>query len=636
MVAVACSGESDDAGAVNSTSSGGEPTVLVTEDHSSNLVTPASLPEASQNASGVEELVEVLAASGVAVVDAPGGRIVAEPDGLPAALEVTEWQVGALARDAVLGVGLTGAELDELVGEPLPGIPISTVVAGYVATANTPGGSWASGLLGPEIVEEVASTRIPAAVLLLFVAEATRSTPVPADADTGGVSGFVLPSPDRRQDLAPRGVSPAGQSVGQVPVADAGCGLFAGWVTAILEQLFADAAANAIGWMPDWIVAGGASVVKSELVDLMSQHLPSLAAALFTLATVSTVAAVLGSWTVAVSAAPASDRFAVGSESDRTGEFTATVAGSSAWPLYLEECAAQAGIDLPDPTGANTPVTWAVTGFPEYGVEVSRDDEFDAQGVARLEWTTGREESDSGSAHIGAVTAGARPDPALRAALVETASTALQAIFDNLAFVAVGATVVLPELNKMLSATSDLIAPVSTASVDVTYHQCGSGDGITDGTWTGPLDMVATGEITGVDGGTTDVGGGSVTLTVEGGVVTAGDWVLDWTADGTATYGAATAVADGIKVHVSGTASGPATAPTFSGTATVDGSIHVISPIELDIPLDGTSPATATMTWVEVGCSDVTGTFLPSFNETAAGFAVFDGTATWTGSRESP
>ena len=85
--------------------------------------------------------------------------------------------------------------------------------------------------------------------------------------------------------------------------------------------------------------------------------------------------------------------------------------------------------------------------------------------------------------------------------------------------------------------------------------------------------------------------------------------------------------------QVSGTASGSATAPTFSGSATVTGSIHVVSPVELDIPLDGVVPAAATMTLVKVGCTEVEGTFIPSFNETVNDLVVFSGTVTWTGSR---
>ncbi len=421
-----------------------------------------------------DEFVEALAAAGITVVEAPDGVVVAPAVQPAGAIQVTRVQAAALARDARLGVGLTAAELDDLLGEPLPGVSMSSIIAGYATAADTPGGQWSQGLLGPVDGAFAPEARVPGAVLLLFAAEATRPTVDDAEPISGmrlGAAGAVRPAPAR------------------IPGSELGCALFGGWVSAMLTTLFDFTSVNALTWMPPWITAGGLSLVRAELVDLMAASLPALAIALFTVATVTMVASVLGSWSVAVTAQSATDRFAVGSEPDRANSFAAAVTGALAWPPYLDECAAQLGVVLPDPSGAGSPVTWEVTGLPQFGTEQHRDDVFDAAGGARLDWITGREASDTGNVRTGTVTATALLDPDLRTALLELANQGVQTVINASApHLVAGLPVVLPEILPVIAAATELTTQLASEEVLVTYHS----EACRTGTWSS-VDYLADG-----------------------------------------------------------------------------------------------------------------------------------------------
>jgi hypothetical protein len=49
------------------------------------------------------------------------------------------------------------------------------------------------------------------------------------------------------------------------------------------------------------------------------------------------------------------------------------------------------------------------------------------------------------------------------------------------------------------------------------------------------------------------------------------------------------------------------------------------------VPINESGSTTATLTVEQSDCSEVSGTFIPSFNQAAGGGAYFSGTARWTG-----
>lgn len=577
--------------------------------------------------SAADRYADVLIDSGIAIEtgDAAG----ASPFAVPS------WQLAALAADAATDSGPTGAALDELAPTPEGWPATSFLIAGWITSADTPGAVWAAAAMGERDWSNAPQIRFPAAVVNLFVHDVLASAGAP---EAPPPEGFA-PNGLRR----PTALPPPGQPV---------CPLIEGWVHGQLVQLFTAAGVLAFtGVIPTppggWILVGGElqkldpSAMAAALEKEWAADRFVVAEAFAILGTVGFLASLLTGWTTTVTPSAPADRFAIGTEPDRPQTFTATVSAPiPSWPTVITDCAAAVGIDLPDPSGAGSTALWTVTGLPQLGVETSRDATFDSAGIASLEWITGREPNDDRPPQVGVVEATVTVDVDARQKL----TTLWGAAYNS----AVSTQFLGPVVGWQAS-TSDLwanfdsvleasTAPTATASVMVTHHpQCELVPGtLPDGTWTGPLEIAATGTPTVVEGSTSNVGGGSVTIVVDGGVVTGGEWVLDWTATGYASSDTATATVDGLVGHVGGVeVTGSASAPAFSGSVTLTGSIHIVNPVQYDIPLDGTSPASATMTLTDVSCTTATGTFIPSINENAGGFVVFTGEVTWSGTRSS-
>ena len=193
----------------------------------------------------------------------------------------------------------------------------------------------------------------------------------------------------------------------------------------------------------------------------------------------SLIAGAVGSWTFAVTPSSPTDRFAVGSEADLPQQFTATVSGGLVWPPGLEECAWLQGLQLPEPTSANSAVTWIVDGLPAYGTETGRDDAFDDSGSAEFRWVTGREASDTGFVRTGTVTAAIRPDPVFRGVLAEIASQAFQTVLSQAGTVDLSFDInAWPDLFAIIDA-AELFGQGGFSEVVVTYHA----EGCRTGRW---------------------------------------------------------------------------------------------------------------------------------------------------------
>jgi hypothetical protein len=112
-------------------------------------------------------------------------------------------------------------------------------------------------------------------------------------------------------------------------------------------------------------------------------------------ATVGIVASIVSAirpWTVSVTAVPPQTVKGVGGSPGQPGQLVARVdlGGLDTWPPYVEDCARVAGAPLPNLKPEGAPVTWQplAQAPSDLVVEGSREARLDAQGVARLDYTT--------------------------------------------------------------------------------------------------------------------------------------------------------------------------------------------------------------------------------------------------------
>ncbi len=214
-----------------------------------------------------------LARAGIAVVaDTSTDPATASPEvpltGPASPVELLDFQAHALAVQAWGGAGWTGAELDSVV--PLPsdapsGTPsLGQLLAGYAASAATPGGAFARALLAGQDLKDPATVRFPAVVLFLFASDlATDGGRVPAPSASPSAAARLLP-------LAAGGPVVAAPAIDLTLI----CSGPSGWIDAVVQNLEA-ALINAmppgivgtiLGAALSWFIHIAAGLVKG-LVD---------------------------------------------------------------------------------------------------------------------------------------------------------------------------------------------------------------------------------------------------------------------------------------------------------------------------------------------------------------------------------
>jgi hypothetical protein len=428
LLAASCTGD----GAVQTTGGTG-PAVTSTTTPSATDPPPAPVIP-------VEVFEDVLVASGVTILDGPDGEVLRSPGGPVGPLMVTSFQAESLLRLAESGAGLSGSEIDALLGEPVPGVALSQMIADSLASGGSAGAGMMRDLMGPQLLGDPAAARFPAAALLVFVADliGPGGNPIRSlRASVGPGAGPVTPPPHPGGAVEGDGARVLAAGVpGPIP---GECSFVAGWVSTVVMAL--------LDMAPDSLTRQGWSSV----------FVPGLTDALVVLALLALLAPIVAGRGVTLSADPEADRYAVGAEPDRPQVFTATLTPLGEWPEHIRLCASAAtGLILPDLTGRGTPADWTVLGFPAHGVEVSREQTFDEAGQARLHWITAREETDEGTTHVANVTALVDVDGEFRATLIEVFVDALaKAVFP-------------PDQVALLAYITNMRAEIETALFDLT------------------------------------------------------------------------------------------------------------------------------------------------------------------------
>jgi hypothetical protein len=153
--------------------------------------TASASPGALDGAPVVEfaSTVDVLAASGIGVYEQPDSTDPLKPIAEPASpLKLLRFQVDQLVAHANAGMGTAAATIDEATETDGQGkLPMSYVLAGYAATATTPGGLETKRLLGDQDLDQPDGLLFPDLAIVLYVGEVTS-----AGAKLGGTSALPL------------------------------------------------------------------------------------------------------------------------------------------------------------------------------------------------------------------------------------------------------------------------------------------------------------------------------------------------------------------------------------------------------------------------------------------------------------
>ena len=317
-----------------------------------------------------------LARSGIAVVaDTSTDPATASPEvalgGLPSPIELLDFQAHALAVQAWAGATWSGAELDGLVPPPAgtpPGTPsMAQLVAGYAASAATAAGAFARALLAGQDLKDPATVRFPAVVLFLFASDL---------ATDGGRVHVPAPSPSAAFQLLPLAGTEPMKAARAVDVGLL-CSGPSGWIDAIVQNLEAalisamppGIVGGVLGGVLSWLIHVAAGLVKG-LVDTFLAPVLTLIRGIAAIASglAEQIASVMP-FAVEVIAGHVDTTegatFFLGRDPQR-GQYTAYVSAGDlpSWPDAVARCAAAAGIDLPDFTSKDVPMTFGPLDAP--------------------------------------------------------------------------------------------------------------------------------------------------------------------------------------------------------------------------------------------------------------------------------
>jgi hypothetical protein len=313
--------------------------------------------------------------TGVTIVDEPG-------EGGPVdSMQFLTFQVDNMEREVAVGSGYLGVELDDLFGAP-GGLPFSYLLAGWINTSETPAGRQAGAIMGEQSWSEAPSLTFPTAVLALFVADVVAA----GEAARGTANGA-----EAMARVAQSGV----------------CSTMTKWASDALDYIVDVLTFDTEGnWFREYLGAAwnfavglAADALKATVKALTEPIVTLLKDILFVAAVATKVWSVLNPWSLQLTASRPTTRFAVGGEEDIKEHFIAEVDTNVdvTWNRHILDCATVIGMPLPDPsTAVGSEIVWLASGLRGEGTVVSKEEIIRSNDTARLDWITGREESDEG------------------------------------------------------------------------------------------------------------------------------------------------------------------------------------------------------------------------------------------------
>jgi hypothetical protein len=337
----------------------------------------------------VDATVELLARSGIATYAGPTDGAPLMPVAQPASpMALLLDQVRPMALEAWSGGGMAGSDLDPLVDAPSDLASASEVLAGYVAAGETDGADIARALIGEIGWAAPETTVFPQLVLILFTSDLARETL--REAAANGIA--LRPEPARAIALA---------ITRDARTAQAGaCSLVANFVSDVISRVFEALRVS----LPEGKVArifvsiwnflvSVAELAARQIVRLLTKPVLDLIAGIAgTVGLVASIVSAVRPWAVSVTVEPPITAKGVGGSRGQPGTVVVRVdlGGLDDWPAHVKDCAAVAGRPLPNLKPEGAPVTWTpIAQAPgDLVAEGTREGKLDAQGVARLAFTT--------------------------------------------------------------------------------------------------------------------------------------------------------------------------------------------------------------------------------------------------------
>ena len=325
--------------------------------------------------------------------------------GEPAGVTLTDWQAGNLARQASMGVGITGAHLREAFPVAADVVPVDAMVAAWLITAESPAATAARAIMPVDVttITDPSVVTYPWATLVLFVDDLTTDGADMASEPFGWRSSVDSPE--------------SGTGV---------CGALSDFYNAMTSAI--------VGALQDVPLIGTLAELAVQLFEevlgtALAPLLVPIQLAITALGVAAVVAHVVDPWVFSIDKEPflAID-YGIAPNPGNPGSFVAHIAGGAIleWPAAIQACADLAGVTLPDldPNGAT--VTWT----PTFGIHATvaaqettiADD--NGEYAATLDYVTAVEPADNASGVPASATVGVsvtvtRPEDQQLGAVVE-------------------------------------------------------------------------------------------------------------------------------------------------------------------------------------------------------------------------
>ncbi|WP_341928237.1 hypothetical protein [Nocardioides psychrotolerans] len=607
-----------------------------------------------------DQLIALLAQAGISTYDDAADAVpVVEPD-TAGRMSLTGWQVETMARELNAGRGYLGRDLDALTGTspasasgsgadssggsltPSDVAPLSVVLAAWISAAETPAAEAARELMGErDWANDALDLVYPNAVIALFTQD------ISADPAATGQPTDPTASPAvfTREGRTSTAMLPARAGICSDLVTFLS-GSLDSIVQSLQVQVAEEGALSILASIWNTVVSIAASAAKIAIGAFTSALLAPVTKAITVVAVLSSAASLLNPWTLKTTVSPSDS---LGPGTDAVVTTTVDTAVDFEWPADLKDCASTiGGVELPDPGSAKgSEVTWTYQD-PDLTTTLGEQDEkVGEDGAARLRFTTlpqadqdgipvthavivkvdlKRTQIDKLTELVDRIVLGALPGPAR--AIVDTLLGPLRS----------KAQAKLAELLSVAGPTTDIqtirFEPNPDPVVEVPpveEEDCATAapSVIPDGVWKGPIDLKVTGK--GLTGQAFSGGRGTMTLTVKNDKVISGRWNVDWLSTGLSSEGGIQ-VALRLRGNVNGGVKGSAAKPLLTGSWSLTGRA-VVSVGGAVLPLGFDGKASETMQVETSSCDQVSGTFVPSFNDNAGGGTSFSGTARWSGAR---
>ena len=312
----------------------------------------------------VEDAIDVFADAGIAIFDDTSDTTPIQPVAEPVSpFALLRFQVTNLVRDANAGGGVPADLVDDLIPMPDDTVSFSGILAGYAATATTPGGRLTAELMAGQDLTRVEELWFPAISLALFVGETSAAAADLAETGAGGRAGPAARAPTADLALAVSRAEPRIELAALDP-----CGQFSNWFAGIIEGV-SNAILSVVPRIPfigaaiEWALKGLAGLAADAIKEVLA-HVPFLDAlkkGVQALALAVTVVAALRDWPVTVTASP--------TEAHRTVTFapnhvtlTARIddGPGDVIPDAVKSCATLFGVTLPKGGAVGSTVDWRV------------------------------------------------------------------------------------------------------------------------------------------------------------------------------------------------------------------------------------------------------------------------------------